>query len=333
MRAGPVLIALCLAWPAVAYDSGGCPNPLTGNVRSGRYEFEFQSWSEGQGRGLLFCECVRNKSKSAALFVNWAGLLGFVAGGDVGFVMNPTPSLKKKIVQLPLWYGAVPTRVDVETTVPDDQAFLRNPGPMGNPIVKAADWRIAQSAASADRSLPAPPIMVSRSRVSVPARPYGPGWKEADIIQDVEKNPDILRRFDMVFESEPVVNADGVVTGIRDDCVYSLAGPDRLKTPLSLGFSDASLQQEVFGSPAPHALRLDQWTATGPGEARASSSGTRPQANVGVKQLVRRQALMQVMSGPVVLASVPVTYYAVASPTEPPHASQPTGSGTASPGR
>jgi hypothetical protein len=145
----------------------------------------------------------------------------------------------------------------------------------------------------------------------VPVGAFGPDVTQNDIIKNVESNPGILRTFQMAFESEPLVDATGKVTGIKYKCTYSITGRGKEKRSLSVRFSDEALQMEVFGLPRPHPLSQDQWTPTGPGKATASSAGTRDLDNVGIGQLRRRQGDMEVVSsnGRSLLASVPIIYY------------------------
>jgi hypothetical protein len=312
MRAVAALIALFLsAVPAAANDR--CPDPMSGSMRVGRYDFEFQSWIGDQN---LAVKCVRNKITSLSpLFVDWDGMVTFVPVNDVNLVRNPATSAKHKTVRWPLWYGARPAREDVDTIVWDEQAFLGAPPGRRSPGLRVADLSFVQAAGVLP---PFPEAISSYSRISVPVAAYGPNFRQADIIRNVESNPSILRTFEMAFKSEPLADAAGNVTGVRDHCTYSLTGRGKEKKSLSLRFSDKALQQEVFRSFHPHALSQDQWTPTGPGEARASSGGTRELVNVGAGQLRRMQADMQVVSsGGSVLASVPIIYYSVEAGARP----------------
>jgi hypothetical protein len=298
--------------PVAAADF--CPNPMRGGIVAGRYDFEYQSWIEDRNPGALLWKCVRNRSASLSLFVDWDGLKTFVAINEVSYIRNPIPGLKQRAVTLPLWYGAGPMRADVDTVVPDEQALLDAPLGLTEPVRRTAGWLFAQ--APGVSPLLFPKALFSYSQISVPVGAFGPNVTLNDIVKHVESNPGILRTFQMAFESEPLVDESGKVTGIRDKCTYSITGRGKEKKWLSLRFSDETLQMEVFGLPRPHPLSQDQWTPTGPGKAMASSAGTRDLVNVGMDQLRRRQADMEVVSsnGGSVLASVPIVYYSDVAP-------------------
>jgi hypothetical protein len=119
------LAASLIVTAAVAAESiSPCPDPMTGTLRSGVYNFEFQSWSWPSGDYFLFCNCVRNNVSNRTLFVSWEGAVTFIPPGEASWVTNTAPTGQEKRKTVPLWYGAAPHRLDVGIVVPDEQLKL-----------------------------------------------------------------------------------------------------------------------------------------------------------------------------------------------------------------
>jgi hypothetical protein len=299
-----VLIIGLAATAAVADDVTPCPNPMSGTVRSGYYDFQFHSWSWASASGYLFADCVRNNS-TLPLFISWAGLSGFVKqNGGVSYVTIPASTDKQLKLQLPLWYGAGPHKLTVETVLPDTLALLNQPT-----IPDTATRRVADPVpASRGRTIPGPPL-VSEAEIYVPLSAFKRGTTQAEVIQAVEKSPQILRKFMMRFISRPELGAAGRVTKVVDRCEYQLDSPLDVTSNVAIRFIDDELQRDMFKSPEPHDLASDPGRR--PGNWKASIESIRAKLHIAPGQLVERQTRMELVttSADLVLGSMPVVFY------------------------
>jgi hypothetical protein len=299
-----VLVIGLAATAAMAEEANPCPNPMSGTVRSGYYDFQFQSWSRASGSGYLFGDCVRNNS-TLPLFISWAGLSGFVKqNGGVGYVTIPASTDKQLKLQLPLWYGAGPHKLTVETLFPDTLALLNQPTIPDLAIRRVAD----PIPASRGRTKPGSPL-VSEAEIYVPLSAFERGTTQAEVIRAVEKSPQILRKFTMRFISGPGLSAAGMVTKVVDRCEYQLDSPLDVTNNVAIRFIDDELQRDMFKSLEPHDLASDPGRR--PGNWTASIESIRAEPRIAPRQLVERQTRMELVttSGELVLGSMPVVFY------------------------
>jgi hypothetical protein len=299
-----VLVIGLAATAAMAEDATPCPSPMSGTVRSGYYDFQFQSWSWTSASGYLFGDCVRNNS-TLPMFISWAGLSGFVKqNGGVSYVTIPASTDKQLKLQLPLWYGAGPHKLTVETIFPDTLALLNQPTIPAASISTVAD----PDPVSRGRTKPGSPL-VSEAEIYVPLSAFRLGATLAEVTQAVENSPQILRKFTMRFISRPGLSAAGRVTKVVDRCEYQLDGPLDVTTNVAIRFIDAELQRDMFKSPEPHNLASDPGRR--PGNWKVSIESIRANLHIAPRQLVERQTLMELVtaSGDLVLGSMPVVFY------------------------
>src|SRR4029077_6488715 len=109
------------------------------------------------------------------------GLSGFVKqNGGVSYVTIPASTDKQLKLQLPLWYGAGPHKLTVETVLPDTLALLNQP-----PIPDTEIRRVADPVpASRGRTKPVPPL-VSEAEIYVPLSAFKRGTTQAEVTQAV----------------------------------------------------------------------------------------------------------------------------------------------------
>ena len=199
--------------------------------------------------------------------------------------------------------------MDVETVFPDEQARLNRPFDFTHLFQKVADD--PSTASSATGILP----ISSSATVFVPVFPLPQSMTLAEVMRIVERTPSVLRKFQMRFDSAVATDRKtGKVVSITDHCEYVFDAPPPISIALinSLGlrFADKELQPAVFRSSRPHLM--SDW---GGRESRIpggefSFGGSRSQPNIPSGRLVKQQTIMEiVISGDVVLASVPITFY------------------------
>jgi hypothetical protein len=301
-----VAFAIYLAATAAAADeTAPCPSPMSGTVHSGRYDFEFQSWSWSDAASHRFSNCVRNNSATLPLFVSWAGLMGFVKeSGGMSYVTIPASTDKTLKKQEPLWYGAGPQKLSVETIFPDTDALLDQDNNTGSLFRRVADPASADTSRAGEGS-----PLVSHAELYVPVAAFKPGATLAEIAATVEKSPKILRKFTMQFISRAELGADGGATMIVDRCEYQLDGTLQATSDIAIRIADDGLQRAMFKSSGPHNLAGDPGRR--PGHWRFAFEGTEIAPGITPRQLAESRTRMELVTnrGDVVLASVPVAFY------------------------
>ena len=306
----------------VAYsDEEVCAHKvLESGMHQGQYNFHFKSWSwrkkseeySGDSSGAyLYCNCVKNDSKTNSLFVSWegVGLKMFIAPGDFGSVVSSFSDSKEGHTQSTLWYGPKPEKIPVDTVV-----NLASTVPAASPSISVAASNVPQAAAEKKQPLK---TFVSAAypdlqRISSLTGKSVDSLSENDIIAQAEKNPAVLVKFSMTFESTVIYDGDtGKPAAITYHCEYSIpslfshAMPpiSGLPPALYMKFNNDGVQQAVFHTQQPFALRAS-WGF----HATPDYKGV---VKVGTSQLAQENTNMEFLdsSGTHVLVSMPVAFY------------------------
>jgi len=316
-----LVIASSLLCGAARSDEDVCAHKvLESGMHQGQYNFHYKSWAwrkkadeySGESDGAyLYCHCVKNDSMANSLFVRWdgVGLKMFIGPGDFGSIVSAYSDSKEGHTQSTLWYGPKPDKIMVDTVV-----NLASAAPVAAPAVSVPATNTQAS------SVKKQPLKTSVSAAypdlekiaSLTGKPLG-ALSENDIIAQAEKNPRVLVKFSMDFESSIEYDADtGKPAAIIYHCQYfipslmlhGLGGafpPDR--PLLYMRFNDSVVQKAVFGSEQPFPLRAS-WKSPSPpdyeGQIQASTSS-----------LAQKNTTMEFLdsTGTHVLVRMPVAFY------------------------
>jgi hypothetical protein len=324
-RLGTFLLAIAMS--QAAYSAEVCPAKLSDQYSSGAYRFEYQSWSwadEHDKKSLLFCHCVRNHSTGTALWVEWekTSLKGFAAPGETVYSYYAIEGGTERKETVDLWYGAQPDHLRVSTAFNNRQ---------DDPVAPAANNRPAKKTEPSEYSSGhTGGALLSAARISVPnlaqlgvtiGDPFGPRLNDKEIREIVERKPDILAPMEMQFESTPKVDRNGRWIAIENKCTYLIRQGGGRHGPVSaprpggawrglyrMRIKDAALNASVFQTDGTKSFEPQ-------GFEPASYSGTTPVSPNDASRIQRRMSELQVITGAdVVVASMPIVYYAVDMP-------------------
>ena len=267
-----------------------CPSKMTNIVKSGQYDFGYQSWSWPESEHFAFCHCVRNYSESRAIFISWkeAGLIGWPGPGQVLYAYATAATGTQKKIQAPLWYGALPTVIgDAKIVRPsDDLPLLQSSGAVGFPDLRDIPDKISNSPAA--------------------------------LSAYIESNPDKIRTMKMSFESKATVDSDtGLVNSVINTCKYKLSGdPSDFngRASIYVKFDDPELQRIMFKNDEAvplgardHGAEQDRYRLV---DGSFQMTGWQPTSPTEAKSLLHRETrfLATGRDGTPVLASIPVRF-------------------------
>jgi hypothetical protein len=309
---------LAIASISEAHSEEVCPAKLKSAYSGGGYTFGYQSWSwpdAKDSRSLLICHCVRNADTNRALWVEWTktGLSGFLAPSGTLYSYVSIAGGEERKEKVDLWYGAQPSKLEVVTAFNSKQeapvALTAENSPPEKP--DQPEYSSGQSEGT----------LLSSASVAVPNLPdwaAGPGTgitiKEIRLI--VESHPEFLSPMEMRFESAPRFDAGGQWVSIENKCTYSIRATPRAEHLGPFGrwgsyrmrIQDAKLNASVFHSDG--AISFER-LGTGP----AVFSGITQVSELDAAHIKRHVSQLQILAGSdVVVASMPITYYAVEMP-------------------
>ena len=261
-RAAAIVLIAALASAAAAQrasSAGPCPAQLAGALSNPpAYHFGYQSWVQPRGGEYRFTHCVRNLGRRG-LFVDWrdAALVSFVPPGETAYSVLPRPAASGRKRLSPLFYGARPTRTDVQTVLPiaalpppasERHALWTPPPPVR--LAASAQWE-------------APRLRETRSfgRLFVPsaAAQQGVAREEIDrraLIERLEARPELLQLFLMDFTNSEDPGPDGART-ISWTCRYRTGREERggERAALRIRFADPAFHRAMFLTDAAIAVR------------------------------------------------------------------------------
>lgn len=255
------VLALALAVAAistltvtVSMASSRCPGEFKeykGSKKQGIHVFGYQSWSlprEQTVDELAICVCVTNFSETNGLHVRWdaAGLNSLFLPGEVYEDYDTFPGMDERRDDTKLYYGAGQTEVSTTLVVPQ---------PRQTAGMSLAEAEVMLAALSNASDLSRFDALETSGRIGVPDFSLvGDDWTPAEIIGFFEENPLHIQKMEMTFESDVLLDDQGMVSGITNRCQYRFDGP----TPeLYLSFSDPELQQAMFKEKGPVLISED----------------------------------------------------------------------------
>jgi hypothetical protein len=312
-----VLFVAAIAFPLTMADGRDvCPNPLTGGGHSsGGYVFEYQSWSwthPENDHGRSYCHCVRNNTPQRALFINWSevGLSTFIPPDQVAYSYFTSAEGSPIHRAVPLWYGAVPDKVDVQTVF-NSQGML------------SADAAQLNAGGVASTSADAPHALSSNDELETEVAAFLPNLERVahaaskdptyltseEIMRSVENNAEFLVGFAMKFSSVPKFDAQsGALIAVRNACDYQFGkiSVDKQSMYFAMRIRDPELHLMVFHTS--EAMPLRNW----PGKSQ-SFEGLEDLQKSPASTLTRSTSTLEIVAigSDAVLASVDIRYYSV----------------------
>jgi hypothetical protein len=328
IRIGRATTACILAWvlfvaaivfpPTMADERDVCPNPLSGGRHnSGGYVFEYQSWSwvrPEDNHGRSYCHCVRNNTPKRALFISWSevGLSTIIPPDQVAYAYFTSAKGSPIHRAVPLWYGAVPDKVEVQTVF-NSQATQSAGADTAQPSASGA------ASASAD----APHALSSNDELETEVAAFLPNLERVahaaakdpthltreEIMQSVENNADFLVGFAMKFSSTPKFDAQsGTLIAVRNACDYQFGKlpADKQSMYFAMRIRDPELHRMVFRTS--EAMPLRNW----PGKPQ-SFEGLEDLQKSPASTLTNSTSALEIVAigSDAVLASVDIRYYSV----------------------
>lgn len=320
-----VLLVAAIAFPPTMADSRDvCPNPLTGGGhRSGGYVFEYQSWSWASpdtNHGRSYCHCVRNNTPGRALFINWSevGLSTMIPPDQVAYAYFTSSEGSPINRAVPLWYGAVPDKVDVQTVF-NSQAVqaedVAQPGASGAASSSADVFHALSSNGELETEVAA--FLPDLERVALGASKDPTHLTSKDIMRSVMNNAEFLVAFAMKFSSAPKIDAQtGALLAVRNACDYQFGkiSADKQSMYFAMRIRDPELHRMVFGTS--EVMPLRNWPGK-PQKFEGSEDLQKSQAST----LTHSTSTLEIVAigSDTVLASVDIRYYSAErnSPDKP----------------
>ncbi|GAB7523652.1 hypothetical protein [Paraburkholderia sp. 2C] len=318
IQAWVLCVAAIVFPPTMADGRDVCPNPLTGGGHnSGGYVFEYQSWSwvsPEPNHGRSYCHCVRNNTPKRALFINWSevGLSTIIPPDQVAYAYFTSSEGSPIHRAVPLWYGAVPDKVDVQTV------FNSQAGQTADSMQPGASG-LASASASAD----APHALSSNDELETEVAAFLPDLERVahtvskdptyltreQIMRSVEDNAEFLVSFAMKFSSDPKIDTQsGALIAVRNACDYQFGkiSADKQSVYFAMRIRDPELHRMVFRTS--EAMPLRNW----PGKRQSFEGSEDLQKHPGSTLTLSTSTLEIVAIGSdTVLASVDIRYYSV----------------------
>jgi hypothetical protein len=312
-----VLFVAAIAFPPTMADSRDvCPNPLTGGGHnSGGYAFEYQSWSwvsPENNHGRSYCHCVRNNTRERALFINWSevGLSTIIPPNQVAYAYFTSSEGSPIHRAVPLWYGALPDKVDVQTV-------------FNSQAVQTADAEQPGTSGAASASADAPHALSSKGELETEVAAFLPDLERVahaaskdpthltreEIKRSVENNAEFLVGFEMKFSSAPKIDTQsGALVAIRNACDYQFGkmAVDKQAVYFAMRIRDPELHRLVFRTD--EAMPLKNW----PGKRQAFEGSEERQARLA-QPLTHATSTLDIVAigSDAILASVDIRYYSV----------------------
>ncbi|MBC9030764.1 hypothetical protein IAG41_00010 [Sphingomonas sp. JC676] len=265
-----LLFGACALFATDRVSSGApqdnpCPAQLSGAIsRPPAYEFRYMSRTWRVGNQNRVGNCVRNSGRRG-LFIDWrkANLSGFVAPGKTVFSILPSEQSASVAELSPFFYGARPTRIDVETMVPAAR-------PVRSSMVPAMLWDISRGflpvAATADMSPSAEQRSAIQIFVPMNAAALTLAAKTMDrrtLIKEIEDHPERLTELVMAFTSTQSISGNGQVN-LTYDCVYRTANQEGMEgdPPFRMRIVDPGFHRLMFGTS--DTVGVGNWEITNP---------------------------------------------------------------------
>jgi len=312
-----LFIAAFIFPPTMADSRDVCPNPLTGGGhKSGGYAFEYQSWSWASGDnrpGRSYCHCVRNTTPKRALFINWSevGLSTIIPPDQVAYAYFTSSEGSPTHRAVPLWYGAVPDKIDVQTVFNSQTvqtADVAQPGASDVASASADASRAPSSNGELETEVVA--FLPDLERVAHAASKDPTHLTREEIMRSVENNAELLVGFEMKFSSAPKIDThDGALIALRNACDYQFGkmSIDKQSLYFAMRIRDPGLHRMVFRTS--EAMPLRNW----PGK-RQNFEGSEDLQERQVSTLTHSTSTLEIVAigSDTVLASVDIRYYSVA---------------------
>jgi hypothetical protein len=117
------------------------------------------------------------------------------------------------------------------------------------------DAEIMRAALSSVGTVPKLDALDTHGRIGVPDFSLvDDDWTVANVISFFEENPKHIRKMEMTFKSEVLLDDQGMVSGITNRCEYRFDGN---APEVYLSFSDPQLQKAMFNEEGPVLITTD----------------------------------------------------------------------------